>query len=360
MAGPVEASDVTISTSRLNRVLDYEPRDLTVSVEAGIPWNEFTNLLGEHGQMVPLDPPFADSATVGGIVAANLSGPRRRLYGSVRDMVIGMTFATLEGKLVKTGGMVVKNVAGSGHGQAHDRIVRHAGGHSGGEFQAASEAGRDTHVQAGVRTRRRNDRGTRQDSEKPDSSLAPWISSNPRKAIDLAGSSGRQPGGAGPLLARAECVPNRWTKNEEFALWRRPARIHAATSCAIIPTAPCCACLARSLKLATCWNRFPTPALARAGSGFVMAISSSFGDLRLPALGTSVVEFAPQKLSRNRRAVAAARQRFCDDEEGQGNVRPAGPSEPRQVVWPHLMSRRAGFDKPSNPIWTAACTAGFA
>ena len=62
--------------------------------------------------MVPLDPPFADGATVGGVVAANSSGPRRRLYGTARDLVIGMQFATLEGKLVQSGGMVVKNVAG--------------------------------------------------------------------------------------------------------------------------------------------------------------------------------------------------------------------------------------------------------
>src|SRR5207253_2272394 len=55
---------------------------------------------------------FAEQATVGGVVAANSSGPRRRLYGTARDLVIGMTFATLEGKLVQSGGMVVKNVAG--------------------------------------------------------------------------------------------------------------------------------------------------------------------------------------------------------------------------------------------------------
>ena len=62
--------------------------------------------------MIPLDPPFSESATVGGILAANTSGPRRRLYGTARDLVIGMKFATLEGKLVQSGGMVVKNVAG--------------------------------------------------------------------------------------------------------------------------------------------------------------------------------------------------------------------------------------------------------
>src|SRR4029077_15887594 len=61
---------------------------------------------------VPLDPPFAEGATVGGVISANCSGPRRRLYGTARDLVIGMQFATLEGKLAHSGGMVVKNVAG--------------------------------------------------------------------------------------------------------------------------------------------------------------------------------------------------------------------------------------------------------
>src|SRR5262249_55872570 len=63
-------------------------------------------------QMIPLDPPFADNATVGGVIAANTSGPRRRLYGTARDLVIGMRFVTLQGRIVETGGMVVKNVAG--------------------------------------------------------------------------------------------------------------------------------------------------------------------------------------------------------------------------------------------------------
>src|SRR5215469_7221209 len=112
MAGPLVQPDIAISTSRLNRILQYEPRDLTVSVEAGLSWREFSVALAKHRQMVPLDPFFSDEATVGGVVAANVSGSRRRLYGSVRDMVIGMTFATLEGKLIRTGGMVVKNVAG--------------------------------------------------------------------------------------------------------------------------------------------------------------------------------------------------------------------------------------------------------
>lgn len=110
--GPLAPSDVRISTAALTRVLEYEPRDLTISVEAGMPFSKLTALLDANRQMVPLDPPYAANATVGGVLAANHSGPRRRLYGTARDLVIGMRFATMEGKIVQSGGMVVKNVAG--------------------------------------------------------------------------------------------------------------------------------------------------------------------------------------------------------------------------------------------------------
>ncbi len=93
-------------------MLNYEPKDLTISVEAGMRYADLSRTLAANRQMVPLDPPFAQDATVGGILGANSSGPRRRLYGTARDLVIGMKFATLEGKLVQSGGMVVKNVAG--------------------------------------------------------------------------------------------------------------------------------------------------------------------------------------------------------------------------------------------------------
>jgi len=112
MAGPIQPADTAIATNALRRVIEYEPRDLTISVEAGLPWSELTRILAVNRQMIPLDPPFADRATVGGVMAANSSGPRRLLYGTARDLVIGMRFATLEGKLVQSGGMVVKNVAG--------------------------------------------------------------------------------------------------------------------------------------------------------------------------------------------------------------------------------------------------------
>src|ERR1700730_6921772 len=96
----------------MGRILQYEPRDLTISVEAGMRYADLSSVLAQNRQMIPLDPPFANNATIGGILAANSSGPRRRLYGTARDLVIGMKFATLEGKLIQSGGMVVKNVAG--------------------------------------------------------------------------------------------------------------------------------------------------------------------------------------------------------------------------------------------------------
>ena len=111
-SGATAAPGVVVSMSCMRRVLQYEPRDLTISVEAGLPFAELNALLAERRQMVPLDPPYFDRATVGGVVASNTVGPRRRLYGSARDLVIGMSFAKLDGKLVKSGGMVVKNVAG--------------------------------------------------------------------------------------------------------------------------------------------------------------------------------------------------------------------------------------------------------
>lgn len=112
MAGPLAADSVVISTRKLCKLRQYEPGDLTVSVEAGMPFSELRSLLAQNGQMLALDPPFAAESTIGGIVASNCSGPLRRGFGTVRDLVIGMSFATLDGKLVSSGGMVVKNVAG--------------------------------------------------------------------------------------------------------------------------------------------------------------------------------------------------------------------------------------------------------
>jgi glycolate oxidase FAD binding subunit len=112
LGGTIRESEIAITTRGMNRILQYDPRDLTISVQAGLLWADLEHTLAEHRQMLPLDPGWMAQSTVGGVVAANLSGPRRRLYGTARDMIIGMTFATLEGKLINSGGMVVKNVAG--------------------------------------------------------------------------------------------------------------------------------------------------------------------------------------------------------------------------------------------------------
>ncbi len=112
VGGPVAEAKCRLETRNLTRLLAYEPADLTVSVEAGMLFSEFSRILAENNQFVPLDPPSGADATVGGVLATNSSGPRRRRYGTARDMVIGMTFATLDGKLVSSGGMVVKNVTG--------------------------------------------------------------------------------------------------------------------------------------------------------------------------------------------------------------------------------------------------------
>ncbi len=110
--GPVPATRYRLETTGLDRLLAYEPADLTVSVEAGMRYCELARILSAHRQFLPLDPPFRATATIGGILASNSSGPLRRRYGTARDMLIGMRFATLDGRLVSSGGMVVKNVTG--------------------------------------------------------------------------------------------------------------------------------------------------------------------------------------------------------------------------------------------------------
>ncbi len=112
MAGPVFPADTVISTAALRRILKYERDDLTISVEAGMAFADLQRALAQNRQMIALDPPFWAQATVGGVIASNSSGPMRGAFGTARDLVIGMTFTTLEGEIIKVGGMVVKNVAG--------------------------------------------------------------------------------------------------------------------------------------------------------------------------------------------------------------------------------------------------------
>ena len=104
--------DVMLGMGRLARVLDHRQGDLTVTVEAGLPLRELNETLARHRQQLPLDPPAADRATIGGLLATNDSGPARHRFGTPRDLVIGIQLATPDGLLAKSGGQVVKNVAG--------------------------------------------------------------------------------------------------------------------------------------------------------------------------------------------------------------------------------------------------------
>jgi glycolate oxidase FAD binding subunit len=109
---PVAWSGLVLGLRRLKRILEHEPGDLTVTIEAGATVAELQAALATKGQWLSLDPPDADRATLGGVVAANASGPRRHLYGTVRDLLIGLSVVTADGAVVRGGGKVVKNVAG--------------------------------------------------------------------------------------------------------------------------------------------------------------------------------------------------------------------------------------------------------
>ena len=112
LGNPPDSVDAAVSLRRMNRVLSYDPGDLTLSVEAGITLPELDKLLAEHNQFLPADPPFADRAALGGLLAANANGPLRYAFGTWRDYVVGLKFVSGDGKLIKSGGRVVKNVAG--------------------------------------------------------------------------------------------------------------------------------------------------------------------------------------------------------------------------------------------------------
>src|SRR5712692_230669 len=104
--------DAILDMRGLARVLEHQHGDMTATVEAGATLRDVNRALGQHGQCLPLDPPHADDATIGGILATNDSGPLRHRYGTPRDLVIGIQLATTDGALAKAGGRVVKNVAG--------------------------------------------------------------------------------------------------------------------------------------------------------------------------------------------------------------------------------------------------------
>ena len=104
--------DIVLATTSLNSVVEYEPADLTVTVEAGIRLKDLQAQLSQHRQYLAMNPPYADTCTIGGIVSANVSGSFRLRHGTPRNQVLGLRVVRADGTVVKSGGKVVKNVAG--------------------------------------------------------------------------------------------------------------------------------------------------------------------------------------------------------------------------------------------------------
>jgi glycolate oxidase FAD binding subunit len=103
--------DLAVSTAALNRVIAHRYGDLTATVQTGATLADVNRQLATHGQWLAVDTAF-DDATIGGIIATNDSGPLRHRFGTARDLLIGVTLALTDGRVVKAGGTVVKNVAG--------------------------------------------------------------------------------------------------------------------------------------------------------------------------------------------------------------------------------------------------------
>jgi glycolate oxidase FAD binding subunit len=109
-----ERYDLALDLTGLDRIVEYEPEDFTLTTECGVTIARLRDTLAARGQELPLEAAFATRATVGGAFAANASGPRRLRFGSPRDRILGARFALADGTLARTGGKVVKNVAGYG------------------------------------------------------------------------------------------------------------------------------------------------------------------------------------------------------------------------------------------------------
>lgn len=110
--GETEKADILLSLKHYTGIVEHSAGDLTMTVRPGTTLKEIDEELAKSGQFVALDTPWPELATIGGIISANDSGPKRLLYGSARDLVIGLRIVYADGRVIRTGGKVVKNVAG--------------------------------------------------------------------------------------------------------------------------------------------------------------------------------------------------------------------------------------------------------
>jgi glycolate oxidase FAD binding subunit len=111
LGDPPASLDLIVSTARMNEIIEHVPGDQVVRVQAGVRLRDLQEQLSGSDQMLAIDPPETE-ATIGGIVSANASGPRRYRYGTIRDLIIGITVVLHDGTVAKAGSKVVKNVAG--------------------------------------------------------------------------------------------------------------------------------------------------------------------------------------------------------------------------------------------------------
>jgi len=112
VGAPPRALEVLLRMHRLDGIVAHEAADMTVTVQAGCPLDRLQAVLATAGQWLPIDPPPPARTTVGGLIAANLSGPLRASQGTARDLLLGLRWVEADGALVSGGGRVVKNVAG--------------------------------------------------------------------------------------------------------------------------------------------------------------------------------------------------------------------------------------------------------
>lgn len=110
--GTKELYDIELSLSRMKGIIAHSQGDLTMTVKPGTTIKEINDYLATYKQMLPIDPALPAQTTIGGLIVANESGPKRLKYGSARDFVIGLRVVYPNGQVIRTGGKVVKNVAG--------------------------------------------------------------------------------------------------------------------------------------------------------------------------------------------------------------------------------------------------------
>jgi len=109
---PPESVDTLLHTGALNTIVEYTPADMIATVEAGVTLEQLQSALAPHQQRLALDPPQPERATIGGLIATNAFGPLRARFGTLRDLIVGISVVRADGVRVRGGGRVVKNVAG--------------------------------------------------------------------------------------------------------------------------------------------------------------------------------------------------------------------------------------------------------